>query len=169
MIVTRGSHLLTSITLPDASFALFLIGGMLLTNPKWFISLFTVSVLIDLITLSINPTDQIPINLGYLGLLPSYGVMWLVGLYISKVNSILKFATFSALGTFVSFMISTQTYYLLSNKFPGITIQESIHAGWEYLPLSFCFTMSYLISYWAIRHFIKEQFNSQKVSKTQVL
>ncbi len=36
MILTRGSHLLTSITLPDASFALFLIGGMLLKKPTWF-------------------------------------------------------------------------------------------------------------------------------------
>ena len=59
MLLTRGDHLLSSISLPDASFALFLIGGMLLTKPKWFISLFILSVVIDLATLSINfPTSH---------------------------------------------------------------------------------------------------------------
>ena len=73
MLLTRGDHFLTSVSLPDASFALFLIGGSLLKKPKWFISLFAFSVAIDLITLSMNSNYQIPINLGYLGLLPSYG------------------------------------------------------------------------------------------------
>jgi len=164
MVLTRGSHLLTSITLPDAGFALFLVGGILLKKPKWFISLFAASVIIDLIALFINPTDQIPINLGYLGLLPSYGIMWLIGLYVSKTKDILKFLIFSALGTFVSFMISTQTYYLFSNKFPGITIQESIQTGWEYFPHSFIYTMSYLMAYWVIQSLLKRQFLSQKAT-----
>ena len=164
MVLTRGSHLLTSITLPDAGFALFLVGGILLKKPKWFISLFAASVIIDLIALFINPTDQIPINLGYLGLLPSYGIMWLIGLYLSKTKDILKFLIFSALGTFVSFMISTQTYYLFSNKFPGITIQESIQTGWEYFPHSFIYTMSYLMAYWVIQSLLKRQFLSQKAT-----
>ncbi len=164
MVLTRGSHLLTAISLPDASFALFLVGGILLKKPKWFISLFAASVIIDLIALSINPTDQIPINLGYLGLLPSYGIMWLIGLYVSKTKDILKFLIFSALGTFVSFMISTQTYYLFSNKFPGITIQESIKTGWEFFPHSFIYTISYLIAYWVIQSLLKRQFVSQKAT-----
>ena len=164
MVLTRGSHLLTSVSLPDAGFALFLVGGILLKKPKWFISLFAASVIIDLIALSINPTDQIPINLGYLGLLPSYGIMWLIGLYVSKTKDILKFLIFSALGTFVSFMISTQTYYLFSNKFPGITIQASIQTGWEYFPHSFIYTMSYLMAYWVIQSLLKRQFVSQKAT-----
>ena len=164
MILTRGSHITTVYSLPDASFAIFLIGGMILKKPKWFISLFAASVIIDLIALSINPTDQIPINLGYLGLLPSYGIMWLIGLYVSKTKDTLKFAIFSALGTFISFMISTQTYYLFSNKFPGITIQESIQTGWEYFPHNFIYTMSYLMAYWGIQFLLKRQFVSQKAT-----
>jgi hypothetical protein len=164
MVLTRGSHLLTSISLPDASFALFLIGGMLLKKPKWFIYLFAGSVLIDLTTLSINPTDQIPINLGYLGLLPSYGIMWLIGLYVSKKKDVLNFVIFSALGTFVGFMISTQTYNLLSGTFPNITIKESIQTGWEYFPHSFIYTMSYLMIYWGIQFLLKRQFLSQKAT-----
>ena len=164
MSITRGSHLLTSVSLPDASFALFLIGGMLLTKPKWFISLFILSVVIDLATLSINSSYQIPINFGYWGLLPSYGIMWFFGVRIANTKSFIRFAAFGVISTLISFVISTQTYNLLSGTFPDITISESIQTGWEYLPQSFIYTMSYLLAYWGIQSLFKRQFFSQKAT-----
>ena len=164
MLLTRGYHLLTSVSLPDASFALFLIGGILLKKPKWFISLFAFSVVIDLVTLSMNIAYQIPINLGYLGLLVSYGIMWFFGSRIANTKSFLKFAVFSVLATLIAFLISTQTYNLLSGTFPDITIKQSIQTGWEYLPQSFIYTMSYIMAYWGIRSLFRSQFVSQKVT-----
>jgi hypothetical protein len=164
MSITRGSHLLTSVSLPDASFAIFLIGGMLLKKPKWFISLFILSVVIDLATLSINSSYQIPINFGYLGLLPSYGIMWFFGLRIANTKSFLRFSAFGVIATLITFVISTQTYNLLSGTFPDITIKESIQTGWEYLPQSFVYTMSYLLTYWGIHSLFKSQFVSQKAT-----
>ena len=164
MTITRGSHLLTSISLPDASFALFLIGGMLLKKPKWFISLFILSVVIDLVTLSINSAYPIPINFGYWGLLPSYGIMWLFGSRIANTKSFLKFMAFGVISTLITFVISTQTYNLLSGTFPDITISESIQTGWEYLPQSFIYTLSYLLAYWGIHSLFKSQFVSQKAT-----
>ena len=164
MLLTRGSHLLTAASLPDASFALFLIGGLLLKKPKWFLSLFTLSVVIDLVTLSMNSTYQIPINLGYLGLLPSYGIMWLIGSRISNTNSFLKFTIFGFLATLIAFTVSTQTYNLLSGTFPSITIDQSLQTGWEYLPQTVIYTMSYLMTYWGIQSLFKRQFVSQKAS-----
>jgi hypothetical protein len=164
MILTRGSHITTAYSLPDASFAIFLIGGMLLKKPKWFIALFIFSVLIDLTTLSFNSVYQIPINFGYWGLLPSYGIMWFFGLRIANTKSFLRFATFGVIATLVTFVISTQTYNLLSGTFPDITIKESIQTGWEYLPQSFVFTMSYLLAYWGIQFLFNRQFVSQKAT-----
>jgi hypothetical protein len=164
MLLTRGDHLLTPISLPDASFAVFLIGGMLLKKPKWFISLFILSVVIDLATLSINSSYQIPINFGYLGLLPSYGIMWFFGLRIANTKSFLRFSAFGVIATLITFVISTQTYNLLSGTFPDITIKESIQTGWEYLPQSFIYTMSYLLTYWGIHSLFKSQFVSQKAT-----
>ena len=164
MILTRGSHITTVYSLPDASFAIFLIGGMLLKKPKWFIALFIFSVLIDLTTLSFNSVYQIPINFGYWGLLPSYGIMWFFGLRIANTKSFLRFATFGVIATLVTFVISTQSYNLLSGTFPDITIKESIQTGWEYLPQSFVYTMSYLLAYWAIQFLFKRRFVSQKAT-----
>ena len=164
MVLTRGAHLLTSVSLPDASFALFLVGGMLLKKPKWFISLLTFSFVIDLAALSMNNTYQIPINLGYLGLLASYGIMWFFGLRIANTKSFLKFAGFGVIATLITFVMSTQTYNLLSGTFPDITIKESIQTGWEYLPQSFIYTMSYLLAYWGIQSLFKRRFVSHKAS-----
>jgi len=164
MLLTRGDHLLTSVSLPDASFALFLIGGILLKKTKRFISIFAFSVLIDLVTLSMNITYQIPINLGYLGLLGSYGIMWLFGSRIAHTKSFSKFLAFSVLATLIAFLISTQTYNLLSGTFPDITIKQSTQTGWEYLPQSFIYTMSYLLAYWGIQSLLRRQFVSQKAA-----
>ena len=164
MILTRGSHFLTDVSLPDASFALFLIGGILLKKPKWFISLFTISVAIDLITLSMNGAYKIPINLGYLGLLPSYGIIWFIGSRIANTKSFIKFTICGVLATLIGFLISTQTYNLLSGTFPDITIKQSMQTGWEYLPQSLIYTMSYLMAYWGIQALLKRQFVSQKAT-----
>ena len=164
MLLTRGDHFLTSVSLPDASFALFLIGGMLLKKPKWYIFLLTFSVVIDLITLSMNSTYKIPINLGYLGLLTSYGAMWFFGLYISNTKSFLKFTMFSFLATLIAFLISTQTYNLLSGAFPQITFKESMQIGWEFLPQTLIYTLSYLAAYWGIQSLFRKQFLSQKAT-----
>ena len=164
MLLTRGDHLLSSISLPDASFAIFLIGGMLLKKPKWFISLLTFSFVIDLAALSMNNTYQIPINLGYLGLLASYVIMWFFGLRIANTKSFLKFAGFGVIATLITFVMSTQTYNLLSGTFPDITIKESIQIGWEYLPQSFIYTTGYLLAYWGIQSLFKRRFVSHKAS-----
>ena len=164
MSLTRGSHLLTSVSPPDASFALFLIGGMLFKKSRWFFSLLTFSIVIDLVTLSIDNTYQIPINLGYLGLLASYGVMWIFGSRIANTKSFLNFVTFGGIATLIAFLISTQTYNLLSGTFPDITIKESIQTGWEYLSQSFVYTMSYLMAYWGIQLLFKRHFVSQKAT-----
>ena len=164
MLLTRGSHFITATSLPDASFALFLIGGMLLKKPKWFISLFMLSVVIDFATLSINSAYQIPINFGYSGLLPAYGIMWFFGLRIANTKSFLRFAAFGVISTLKSFLISTQTYNLLSGTFFDITIKKSIQTGWEYLPQSFIYTMSYLLVYWGIQSLFRKQFISRKAT-----
>jgi hypothetical protein len=164
MLLTRGDHLLTSVSLPDASFALFLIGGILLKKPKWFTSLFALSVAIDLATLSMNSAYQIPINLGYLGLLPSYGIMWFTGSRIANTKSFIRFSAFGVLATLIAFLISTQTYNLFSDTFPDITIKQSIQTGWEYLPQSLIYTMSYLMTYWVVQSLFKRQFVSHKAT-----
>ena len=90
--------------------------------------------------------------------------MWFFGLRIANTKSFLKFAVFGVIATLITFVMSTQTYNLLSGAFPDITIKESIQTGWEYLPQSFIYTTSYLLAYWGIQSLFKSRFVSHKAS-----
>jgi hypothetical protein len=99
-----------------------------------------------------------------LGLLPSYGIIWFIGSRIANTKSFIKFTICGVLATLIGFLISTQTYNLLSGTFPDITIKQSMQTGWEYLPQSLIYTMSYLMTYWGIQALLKRQFVSQKAT-----
>ena len=79
MALTRNSHSLTSFSLPDATMALFFIGGFYLKDLRWFASLFLLSTLIDAITSYINPSMNLWHNVSYLGMIFAYATMWFGG------------------------------------------------------------------------------------------
>jgi len=164
MALTRNSHSLTSLNLPDVTMALFFIGGFYLKDLRWFAGLFLLSTLIDAITSYIDPSMSLWHNVSYLGMILAYAVMWLAGAITIKNKSSFYFLLSSMISTVIAFTVSTQTYNLLSGSFPDITIKQSLQTGWEYLPQTFIYTMSYLLIYWGIQSLLKRQFVSQKAS-----
>ena len=164
MALTRNSHSLTSLNFPDATFAIFFIGGYSFKNIRWFSFLLVLSTLIDTTSSLISPPMNLWQNISYFGVMFAYGAMWLGGFLSAKNKPSIYFLTGSMISTAITFVISTQTYNLLSGTFPDITIKESIQTGWEYLPQSFIYTMSYLLLYWGIQSLFKRQFVSQKAT-----
>jgi hypothetical protein len=137
MLLTRGSHVLTQISLPDASLALFLLGGLLLKRWAWFAAFFGLATFIDFGAAALDPVQGFCLTNGYWGLIPSYAALWFGGLWLSKqanAFSPLRFAVVSLGATFAAFVLSTQTYYLFSGRFPAQGLVESLKHGWEYLP-----------------------------------
>jgi hypothetical protein len=117
MLLTRGSHVMTHVSLPDASFQAFCL------------------------------TD------GYWGMLPTYAVMWLAGVWLGKQaepNNVFRYVTAGVLATFFAFVISTQTYYLFSGRFPAEGVIEALKHGWEYLPSYMGYTLMYLAAFWVL-------------------
>ncbi len=153
MLLTRGSHVLTHILLPDASLALFLLGGLLLKRWGWFAAFFVLATVIDFGAAALDPAQGFCLTNGYWGLIPSYGAMWLGGLFLSKQDAfantnIVNYAAVSMLTTFIAFVISTQTYYLFSGRFPAQGVVESMQHGWEYLPSWMGFSAMYFAVVW---------------------
>ena len=137
MLLTRGSHVLTQVSLPDASLVLFLLGGLLLKRWAWFAALFALATFIDFGAAAIDPAQGFCLTNGYWGLIPSYAALWFGGVWLSKqANAFLplRFAAVSLGATFVAFVVSTQTYYLFSGRFPANGVIESMQHGWNYLP-----------------------------------
>jgi hypothetical protein len=142
MLLTRSSHVLTQVSLPDASLALFLLGGLCLsanfkTSMCWFAAFFGLATAIDFGAAAFDPAQGFCLTNGYWGLIPSYAALWFGGLWLSKQKnafSPLPFVLVSLGATFIAFVLSTQTYYLFSGRFPANGIFESLKHGWEYLP-----------------------------------
>lgn len=153
MLLTRGSHVLTSVSLPDASLALLLIGGLYLRKASWFALFVVLATAIDFSAAAIDSLQGFCLTNGYWGMLPTYAAMWLAGLWLSKqANSfdVLKFSFAGLLATLLAFVISTQSYYLFSGRFPAKGVIESLQHGWEYLPSYLGFTAMYLVAFWAL-------------------
>ena len=137
MLLTRGSHVLTHVSLPDASLALFLLGGLLLKRWAWFVVFFGLATFIDFGAAALDPLQGFCLTNGYWGLIPSYAALWFGGLWLSKQSNpfaVLPFTLVSLSTTFIAFVVSTQTYYLFSGRFPAQGLIESMQHGWNYLP-----------------------------------
>ena len=161
MLLTRGSHVLTHISLPDASLALFLLGGLLLgfnikSSALWFAGFFVTATVIDFGAAALDPAQGFCLTNGYWGLIPSYGAMWLGGLWLGQqqdtfaANSktMLAYVLVSLGTTLIAFVISTQTYYLFSGRFPAQGLIESMQHGWGYLPSWMGFSAMYFVMIW---------------------
>ncbi|MCB5190138.1 hypothetical protein LG198_05300 [Methylobacillus arboreus] len=151
MLLTRGSHMLTSVALPDASLAVFLLGGIFLQRAGWFALFFMTAATIDFGTAAWNPYYGFCLTDGYWGLIPTYGVMWLGGRWLAKQQDTFAFAPYlliTAGTTLLAFIISTQTYYLFSGRFPNQGLHETILHGWNYLPNYLGYTMMYFAIIW---------------------
>jgi hypothetical protein len=149
MLLTRGSHVLTNVALPDASLVLFLFGGLYLRRAGWFVAFFVLATFIDFGAAALDPAQGFCLTNGYWGLIPSYASMWLGGMWLGQQKDAfapILYALVSMLTTLIAFVISTQTYYLFSGRFPSLGLLESLKHGWNYLPN----WMGYAAMYFAI-------------------
>ncbi len=156
ILLTRGSHTLTPFSLPDASLVLFLLGGLMLRRVGWFMAFFVLATVIDFGAAALDPVQEFCLTNGYWGLIPAYGVMWLGGMWLAKqsdvfavsLNAMAPYALVSMFTTLIAFVISTQTYYLFSGRFPAQGLIESMKHGWEYLPSWMGFSAMYFAIVW---------------------
>lgn len=159
MLLTRGSHVLTHVSLPDASLALLLMGGLYLRKAVWFGFFIVLATLIDFGAAAVDSIQAFCLTPGYWGMLPTYAAMWFGGVWLSAQQdnlNIFKFSLVSLMATFTAFVISTQTYYLFSGRFPAEGLMESMQHGWEYLPSYIGFTFMYLGVFWLMANVVKK-------------
>ena len=153
MLLTRGSHVLTHVALPDASLALLLIGGLYLRKAAWLVGFVMLATAIDFSAAAIDSLQAYCLTIGYWGMLPTYAAMWLAGVWLGKQSNgldSLKFSLAAVVSTLAAFVISTQTYYLFSGRFPNHGLVETMQYGWNYLPSYLAYTAMYLVGFWAL-------------------
>lgn len=158
MLLTRGSHVLSSVSLPDASLALFLFGGLYLRRAGWFAALFVLAAVIDFGVAALDPWQGFCLTDGYWGLIPAYGTLWLGGRWLALQRDAyapLPYAAVALLTTAIAFVLSTQTYYLFSGRFPNNGVLETMQHGWNYLPGYLGFSVLYFAIVWVAARILR--------------
>jgi hypothetical protein len=144
MAVTRGSHFGSSINLPDATLAIFLIAGFML--PRYtlaalaaFIFLLLEAGGIDYFAITYQGVSDYCVSPGYWFLIPTYASMWFAGHWFAarqqnNWNSLALFGGVSWLASSVAFLISNGAFYSLSGKFSDMNIAEYTARVAQYYP-----------------------------------
>ena len=137
MLMTRGSHFLTELNLPDMSLILFLILGFFIPSLTLFFTLFFVGALIDFGSAVFDVSKGFCLTDGYWGLIPTYAILFYSG-YLLKSKNLYQHLNFYVPILLISitfaFIISTNTYYIFSGLFGNPSFFESILHGWNYYP-----------------------------------
>ena len=148
MLVTRGSHFSGLQNLPEASWMIFMIAGLLFPSGFfiWFMSL---AVGIDAYAFSFGGVPGTCFSIAYGMLIPAYFSMWIAGRlatahFTANLTGLLAFFTYAMVGTVTCELISSGSFYLWSGNFEP-TLGEFVNRELRYAPAAISST-----AFWAV-------------------
>lgn len=154
MAVTRGSHFGSSAYLPDATLAVFLLGGFFLARFSWVAMLaFALLLLeaggIDYYAINVAGVSDWCVTPAYGFLIPTYAIMWLGGSWFAKHQqsgwrNLSLFCGVAWLATSVAFLISNGSFYLLSGRYNETGVAEYAGNMVQYYPPYLAGSLMYL-------------------------
>lgn len=134
MLATRYNHFGTTLSLPDASLAAFLLAGFLLARQTVLAITALIFMLllaggIDYYATQIQGISDWCITPAYWFLIPTYATMWFAGRWLgmrqfNNLGSLALFAGTSWLAVTVAFLISNGSFYLFSGMFAEMSFIE---------------------------------------------
>ncbi len=154
MALTRTSHFGSSIHLPDATLAIFLIAGFML--PRFTVTALTAFIVlllaaggIDYYAINIAGVSDYCVTPAYWFLIPTYASMWLGGRWFAahqqnNLRGLVLFGGVSWLATTIAFLISNASFYVLSAHFTDMSIMEYATRVAQYYPSYLGSSLMYL-------------------------
>ena len=129
MAATRMHHFGTSLHLPDASLAVFLLAGFLLASPVLFGALLIEAAALDYVAVTQMGVSDYCLTPAYGFLIPTYAVLWLAGRYAARnqQNNLRGLGVFSAISfaaVSVAFVISNGAFYAFSGRYPDLSFTQ---------------------------------------------
>ena len=132
--LTRFNHFGSTFSLPDASWAVFFLGGLYLARyTRAAVAIFVVLLLeaglMDAYVTTVQGVSDWCITPAYWFLIPTYGSLWLVGRRFAlhhslKGKGLLSLAALAWAANSFAFVFSNATFYLASGKFTEMAATE---------------------------------------------
>lgn len=150
MVATRFHHFGNALHLPDASMALFFLGGLYLRRHWQFAVFIALAVVIDWVAIAHAGVSDFCVTPAYSFLLPAYAVLWYGGrAFAGRLQptwmSMLGAAGVALLCAALSFAISNGAFYWLGGRYENPHVGEYLARAWQWGPLFVRTTMAYVI------------------------
>ena len=150
MLATRFHHFGTALNLPDASMAIFFLGGLYLRRHSLFGVFAALALAIDAVAVNMLGTDPFCVTPAYSFLLPAYAVLWYGGRWYADrlqptLSSALGALTMAFASASLSFLISNGAFYWLGGKHTDLSLPGQLAGAWKWGPLFVGTTMAWML------------------------
>lgn len=156
MAFTRFNHFGSSVSLPDASLAVFFLGGLYLARFSGatfvFAALLIEAALVDYYAISVHGTSDWCVTAAYGFLAVAYAAMWFAGLWFaprhdfSSKNTLELFGV-ATVASATAFFISNISFFLFSGYYAEMSAFEYASRVAEYFGSYILFTLLYIGSF----------------------
>jgi len=152
LALTRTTHFGTSEILPDASLAVFLLGGFLLGRLCGFTVLMAAAFGADVLSAQTAEQAGWCLTPAYWGLVPTYATLWLAGRWLGKRHQskldVVQVASVSVGAIAAAFVISNLTWFAFSDMVNAMSLADFALAVAKYFPPYLGSAMLYLVPAW---------------------
>jgi hypothetical protein len=153
MAITRVGHFGSVVSLPDASLAIFLLGGLWLGAVGYFAAFAVMAFGIDVFLAKTAVEAGWCLTPAYGGLILGYGLMWMGGRFLARTPELppMRFIAV-ALGTSLgSFLVANASFWAFSGYFGDMTLSDYATRVAQYFPSYLASTALYLGLGWLVQ------------------
>lgn len=156
LAITRVGHFGSVVSLPDASLAVFLFGGLWLARPLYFAALMTAALGIDVFLAQTATEAGWCLTPAYGGLVLTYGVMWGAGRLLARAPDLplARYMPISLAAVALAFLISNLSFWAFSGYFGDMDLSAYGTTVAKYFPPYAGGTMLYLALGWVARRML---------------
>lgn len=160
MAATRFHHFGTPFALPDASLAVFFLGGLWLGGRYLFTALLAEAAIIDYLAITKFGVSDFCVTKAYVFLIGSYGAMWLGGKWCRHFGELSLPSLLQQFGILIAaistaFLFSNGSFYWLSGRYAGPHWEQYIERFAMYYSPYLSKTVIYVVVIFALVNMVK--------------
>ena len=169
MIATRFKHFGDMLHLPDASMAIFFLGGLYLRRHWTFVVMVLLAVALDWVSISYAGVSNFCVTLAYSFLPLAYAVLWYAGRWYGQRMHASAMSLAGAFGValvaaILSFAISNGSFYWLGGRYAQPHMTEYLSRLLQWGPLFVRTTISYVAAA-LVLHAVIARFASSNIAR----